>query len=277
MSAPLAVIGCGYLGRFVLDALPAAPHLALTRGSARHAELRSRGACPHALDVAAAAAPARLAGLVAAAGCRAALLLLPPSALGGAAAAVVRGLGQALREAGVQRAVLASSTAVYGEHAGAEVDAATPTPGAGVRAVQLAAIEQAWLASAPAGRVARLAGLYGPGRVVGRSTVEAGEPVPGDADAWLNLVRAEDAVAALLAQLAEAVPSVVLVSDGTPVRRGDYYGHLATLLGRASPRFVGEGGGRGGGSRRCDPRASWHALGCQPRYGDYRAGLADLL
>ena len=67
--------------------------------------------------------------------------------------------------AAVQRVLLVSSSAVYGEHGDAWVDEDTPTAPLAFNGTLLRDVEQ-WLAAQPVRSVVlRLAGLYGPGRL----------------------------------------------------------------------------------------------------------------
>jgi len=270
------IIGCGYLGRFLLAGAPPGSCIVVTRSADRAAALAAAGAAALVADLTGTAGRERVSpalhGRV-----ERALVLLPPSAFGVEPAIAATTLGAWLRKLGVARAVLASSTAVYGERDGADVDATTPVAVGSERARRLVDIEHGWRAVAPAARVVRLAGLYGPGRIVGAAAVRAGELLPGSGEAWLNLVRAEDAARALAAfATLDSAPETGLVSDGAPVQRIDYYTFLARSLAAPPVRFAG-GGGRSGGSRRCHPDATWQALALRPRYADFRAGLADLL
>src|SRR5262249_56781506 len=91
----------------------------------------------------------------------------------------------------------------------------------------------------PGAVILRFAGIYGPGRLLGRQAVEAGEPLVGDPEKWLNLIHVEDGAAAVLAAEARGEPGAVYnVCDGRPVRRRDFYALLARLLGAPEPRFV---------------------------------------
>lgn len=270
------LLGCGYLGAAMLPGLGGVVH-AVTRGAARHAGLVATGARCVAADLAAPDLEARLAphlagfdGLV--------FVLAPPSAWPeeevAPAFARLRALLAGLR---VRRGVLASSTAVYGDADGAVVGADAPLDETAPRSRKLIAIERAWLAADFDARVVRLAGLYGPGRVIGLESVRRGETLPGDGDAWLNLLHIEDAARAMLATaLAPAPLRAALISDGTPLRRRDYYTALASHIGAPAPRFGAEGG-RGVGSRRCDPVASWAALDRAPRWPDARLALTQAL
>ncbi len=172
----------------------------------------------------------------------------------------------------VVRAVLSSSIGVYGDTGGAVVTAETVPRPVTARERHLAAIERTWL-DATERRVLRLAGLYGRGRVIGRDALLTGQPIEGDRQGWLNLIHAEDAAALLRACMHHpAAAAVELGSDGSPVSRACYYGHLARSLGVAPPRFEGRAA-RGGASRRCDPASTRRRLGWQPKYPDYRCGL----
>lgn len=274
------VLGGGWLGALLVPLLARDRAVTVvTRGGSRHAALREAGAT-HCLsfDLARDEAGEGISRVLPVTP-NSAWLLLPPSALpeGDAGPAAVAALREALLALDVERAVMASSIGVYGDRDGGLVAADTPPVPHTAREHRLLALEEAWLGGGVRFRVARLAGLYGPGRVIGADTLRSGKAVPGAPDAWLNLVRGEDAAAALHAQAAaDAGPRVALVSDGTPARRAAYYGTLAARLGLPAPRFDPDGARRGG-SRRCDPAASWAALGLAPRYPDFETGLADLL
>ncbi|MEX2482598.1 MAG: NAD-dependent epimerase/dehydratase family protein [Gammaproteobacteria bacterium] len=269
------IIGAGYLAGFLVDGLlPATPVIAVRRSQGPQAP-RS-GLTSVACDVTSATGARILApvlrdfqGTV--------FCLLPPSVLGPRDPhTCFARLFELLRASACRGAVLASSTGIYDKDMDVEITAATPIDPGTARARRLQAIEQCWQDSGLPCQVLRLAGLYGPGRIIGRSTILAGEALAGDAQAWLNLLRAEDAAAALLAAARATTPGVAVVSDGRPLRREEYYGVLAQLLGRAPPAFDGQAGRRGG-SRRIDPAASWARLGIAPRYTDVRRSLAALV
>jgi nucleoside-diphosphate-sugar epimerase len=142
------------------------------------------------------------------------------------------------------RFVYASSTGVYGQTDGEWVDESSPTcPQHESGKVCLEAEDRvrAWANSGDRGRsvvVLRFAGLYGPGRLVRRSILERGEPIPGDPRKFLNLIHIDDAAGAAAAALAAARPEpLYLVCDDRPVTRKEYYTQMATILGTAEPRF----------------------------------------
>ena len=278
MTGTVLIVGAGFLGRVVARRLLAegVDVRLTTRDPARAQALsRSFGVRCDALDLAAGGSGARLSAL--AEGASRALFLLPPSGCvdGDGGLEPFRAACAAL--AGMQGAVLSSSTAVYGDHAGAVVTAETPCRAQGERGQRLLGIEQAWLA-APGRKLVRLAGLYGPGRVIGQAGLHAATPVAGTAEGWLNLIHVEDAATLLLACLdSPASRSVELGGDGHPTTRRDYYEHLAACLGLPPPRFAGGEGGRAAGSRRCDPASTRARVGWSPMYADFRAGLAQAL
>ncbi|MBK6660474.1 MAG: NAD-dependent epimerase/dehydratase family protein [Proteobacteria bacterium] len=277
LGAGTLLIGCGYLGAAMVRALAPGTVTALTRGASRHADLAARGVRCWTCDLSAPDLAARLAPALAdfeGVAC----VIAPPSAWSDEdlRPALAR-LTASLRTPRVTRAVLASSTAVYGDAHGQWVGAASPAQDADARTRKLLAIEQAWMDAGLDSYVVRLAGLYGPGRVIGRDGIARGESLPGDGDEWLNLLHIDDAARAMLATARGAAPlRYALISDATPVLRKDYYQALAAALGAPAPRF-GAPGGRRAGSRRCDSASSWAALGLDPQWPDSRAALRALL
>jgi nucleoside-diphosphate-sugar epimerase len=280
-ATSLLVIGAGYVGALLATraAMDGRRVTATTRDGARRATLEAQRIAVFPLDL---AGEASLAGLVAAAGAGPTdvCCLLTPGAFTacGTVAATMERFVAALAPLPVRRAVLSSSTGVYGDCAGETVSAETSPVPNDDRSSRLLAIEQAWRAAPFEARVVRLAGLYGPGRIIGLESLRRGETLPGDGQAWLNLIHQSDA-AKLLLRVLECDPAaaIELGSDGTPVRRADYYGHLAARAGCAAPRFGGGSATRGGGSRRCDPASTWARLGWRPEFADYRAGIAASL
>lgn len=281
MSTPAGtgalLIGCGYLGAVMVRMLSGSAVTALTRGTQRHAALRAAGVQCLACDLSAPDLDQQLTPALAGFD-GVAYVLAPPSAwLDADPRPALQRLTSVLRTARITRAVLASSTAVYGDAGGQWVSAASAVRDCDARSHKLLAIEEAWMSGGLDSYVVRLAGLYGPGRVIGRDTVARGEILPGDADEWLNLLHIEDAARALLATAHAAQPlRHALISDAAPLQRGDYYSQLARVLGAPAPQFGGAGGRRAG-SRRCDSSSSWAALGLRPRWPDSRAALPSLL
>ena len=72
----------------------------------------------------------------------------------------------------------------------------------------------------------------------------------------------------------------MLVSDGQPVVRGEYYNELARLLGAPAPQFTQPAGGmptnrRGSADKRVSNAKLMKELAPTFEFPDYRAGLAD--
>lgn len=196
-----------------------------------------------------------------------------------------RNILTSIASASVRRIVVASSTAVYGQTTGEHVDADTPARAGDERSQLLIDGENIWLDHAAHAHIVRLAGLYGPGRIIGMQAVRSGAPLVGDPQAWLNLIHADDAADLLLAMMTATNPGrIELGSDGSPVRRIEYYTTLARSLGVEPPRVVeasdaastlGIAGDRlrKASSKRCDNVITCQRTGWLPRYPHFRDGL----
>ena len=141
------------------------------------------------------------------------------------------------------RFVHVSSTGVYAQSDGSWVDEDSPANAAteSGRAC-LGAEAQLRTIAADAGLspvTIRLAGLYGPGRVIGRDAILRGGPIAADANHWLNLIHVEDAARLVVAAaLAPSPRPLYLGCDDRPVKRREYYETLARLLAAPAPTFV---------------------------------------
>lgn len=182
------------------------------------------------------------------------------------------------------RLVYVSTTGVYGQTASGWVDEDSPcrpTRDAG-RAV-LAAEQVLW--SHPLGSravVLRLAGIYGPGRVPLMADLLAGQPIVAGAEQWLNLIHAEDAVAAVLAAESQArPPRTYNISDGHPTPRQEFYRYLAELLRLPPPRFAEPSPEQAESSRAGQKKVSSARMLAELRvslaYPSYREGLATMV
>ncbi|MGD9020564.1 MAG: NAD-dependent epimerase/dehydratase family protein [Lysobacterales bacterium] len=177
-----------------------------------------------------------------------------------------------------QRTLLVSSTAVYGQSDGAWVDEQTPSRPAGFNGEVLLQMER--LASACTDKlvVARLSGIYGPGRS-GRLLAQAATPgleVRKTPPLFTNRIHREDAAAALHHLLALEKPEpLYLVSDDQPAPRFDVLEWLTQELDKPAPvPVVEEHGGQGKRVSNRRLRASGFDLR-YPGYVDgYRAVLA---
>ncbi len=144
--------------------------------------------------------------------------------------------------------VYISSTSVYGQNSGEFVDelsSVSPSEENGriCRDAEAVVWENFRLADQASRNgdaiVLRLAGIYGPGRLLAREQqLRRREKFSGNPDAWLNLIHVDDAVQAVLAaeERGQSV-TTYLVSDDRPLRRQEYYTALAGQLGLAAPEF----------------------------------------
>ena len=188
----------------------------------------------------------------------------------------LRHLLAALACAPLQRVLLVSSTAVYGEHAGGWVDEATAPAPPGFNGELLLQAER-WLAAQPLRSIAlRLTGLYGPGRLQLLDRLREGKlRVPRSQPHWANRIHVDDATGAIAHLLALADPQPLYVgADGTPLPINVLYDFLAGLV-QAPPPADGPAPA-GIGSKRLS-NARLRASGYAPQWPDARAGYAALL
>jgi len=188
----------------------------------------------------------------------------------------LRHLLGALDHAQLQRVLLVSSSAVYGQHAGDWVDEDTPPAPPGFNGSVLLEAEQ-WLATQPVPSVVlRLAGLYGPNRLQLIERLRAGQlKVPRTQPHWANRIHVDDAAAAIvhLLKLADPLP-LYLGVDSTPLPLDVLYDHLSALIGAS---LVEDGPAPVGiGSKRLS-NARLRASGFMPRWPDSREGYTALL
>lgn len=270
------VVGCGYLGGRVAHRWLARGDrvIGVTRSVERAAALAGRGIEPAVLDVT--AAGSGWTTLFAAGGPTTVFWAVGfDRQAGGSPGDVhVAGLGRlldALVAAGCRpRAILSSSTGVWGDESGGIVSEATPVSPARESGRVLVAAE-ALLANHPAGpgTALRFAGLYGPGRLPSLADLRAGRPIPAHPDSWLNLVHVDDAAAVVEAVADAAAPRpLYVVSDGRPVRRRDWYTRLAALAGGPPPCWDASAPRTRGGDKRIDSSLAWSDLGIVPRWPD---------
>ncbi len=188
MSARILIVGCGYVGARVAARLHAAGHhvLAMTRSAQRAAEFSARGWNPVIGDVMEPQA----------------LTTLPPAEAMLYAVGYDRTAGIPKRTVYIEgfrrvleamagrcrRVVAISSTSVYGQHEGELVDessATEPTSDSGQICLAAEQVLQAWQTSRNdqgSASLLRLAGIYGPGRMLARAeSLRAGQPLSGRA------------------------------------------------------------------------------------------------
>ncbi len=143
-----------------------------------------------------------------------------------------------------RRILYTSSTSVYGEGHGQDVDENTvpnPTSEGGLACLAAEQLLQD-VATQGSARVSilRLAGIYGPNRLLRRITeVHSNAPITSPPDEWLNLIYVDDAVTAIdcISRL-ESPPSLINIVASETVTRRQYYTTLAKLVDAPPPAFA---------------------------------------
>jgi nucleoside-diphosphate-sugar epimerase len=281
IMADKLIIGCGYLGQRIAALWCAHNHrvFATTRSKARADEWHALGLQPILCDVLGPASLRSLPRVESIAYCigldRSTGVSMHSLYVGGLAN-VLAALPQP-----APRIVYVSSTSVYGQTDGEEVDESATTEPQGESGKVVLEAERLLRARLPSAVILRFAGIYGPGRLMRGQAIKAGEPIVGDAEKWLNLIHVEDGAAVVVAADERAAPgSIYNVSDGFPVRRRVFYTKLAGVLRSPQPRFIPLPHGavvppQERGCRQIVSRRMLEELGVTLRYPDYEAGLVD--
>jgi nucleoside-diphosphate-sugar epimerase len=174
------------------------------------------------------------------------------------------------------RTVFASSSAVYGEHAGAWIDETTPTDPPGFNGRVLVEAED-WLAAAGVGGITvRLAGLYGPGRTQLLDRLREGKAAaPHGQGVYANRIHVDDAAAALVHVARLEHPADVYIGvDDTPLPIDVLYAYLATLVGGPPPA---DGPAPAGVGNKRLSNARLRESGFRCTWPDARRGYESLL
>lgn len=236
------IIGCGYLGRRVarlwLDRGDDVS--AVTRSATTAEEFRATGITPIVADVTDSGSLAALPEVdtvLFAVG-------YDRNAEPSKAAVYVDGLGNVLRAMSGrgQRFIHISSTSVYGQQAGEWVDEHSPCEPVSEGGQICLQAEESLRRFSEEANILRLAGIYGPGRLLRRaSQLKSQEPIGGNPNAFLNLIHVDDASTAVLACEQHGTSAATyLVSDNHPQTRRAYYETLSRLLDSPQPVFVAE-------------------------------------
>jgi nucleoside-diphosphate-sugar epimerase len=176
----------------------------------------------------------------------------------------------------LERALLVTSSAVYGEHAGAWVDEDTLPAPPGFNGAVLLEAEALWRSRLPDQPVLRLAGLYGPGRARVLDELRAGRArAPRAPPFYVNRMHVDDAAAALDHLLSLSAPApLYLGCDDMPLPQFELYASLAGLLGAPVP---GVGPAPAGIGNKRLSNARLRASGFAPLWTDARRGYAALI
>jgi nucleoside-diphosphate-sugar epimerase len=276
------IVGCGYLGLRVAKLWLAAGQavVGVNRSPARAEELKQQG----------------IVGVVADITRPQTLKVLPEVetvlfAVGYDAASglprrdyYVNGLQAVLKALSpkTEQFILMSSTAVYGQEKGEWIDEDSPCQPKTEPGSAFLDAENVLTASqfGPCAVILRLAGLYGPGRMLRRKReLLAGKPIVAEKERYLNLIHVDDAAAVVIAAETNAKPPrIFIVADGQPVKYCDYVTQLAKLLNVANPQFQQptflkrDKHSRSGNKRLSNARMRAE-LGIELKYPTYKDGL----
>lgn len=280
MHPEVLIIGCGFLGEATAELFSKSGRrvTGIVRSPGSLAALGERSLDAFACDV---TDPAYVEGLPSSLRCIPLLVYAVSSGRGGAEAygAVYRdGLKRVVEVLRPARIIFVSSTSVYGQTDGEWVDEESPAiPG---RETGRILREAESMALAHGGVVARLSGIYGPGRSVLLRKLLQGEAVlEAGGSRWINQIHRDDAAAALV-RLADVsvVPGIYNVTDNAPATQREVYGWMTDELGLKLPP---EGPAdllrkRGWTSKRVSNR-KLRVLGWNPVYPAYRDALPQLI
>ncbi len=234
------IFGCGYLGRRIARAWLDQQHqvLAVTRSVQRADELRNSGILPIVGDI------TQELNLSDCADVDTLLFAVGFDRKAGNAIHDVyfdglRRVIDALPEL-PRRLIYISSTGVFAQNEGQSVNEQSPCEPTREGGKACLAAEQFLQQHAIGSRtiILRLAGIYGPDRLPKLQDVIAGNSIAVAPNGYLNLIHVDDAVEIVLAAEQQLqTPELLLVSDGHPVLRGDFYSELAKQTNSPPPSF----------------------------------------
>lgn len=283
------ILGCGYTGERLALRLLEEDHRVTgsTRGPQRAEELRGLGIEPVRLDVSDPESVRDLSGLAP----DVVFYLIPPLRDADEPGREVGDVIDVLGRAPLECFVYVSSTSVYGDRDGEWVDETDePRPDSSTGRARLTAertvLEKGWSRDARP-RIARVAGIYGPGRTL-RERIRGGRyQLLEGADAATNRIHVEDLVTGLVAVWREGRNGRIYnLTDGHPLPSSEYARITADHLGvdlpalsvqEARERYSASRLARKLGSKRVENRRLREELGVELRYPSVREGLPAAL
>lgn len=280
------LVGCGYLGAKIFQRLSRSSYkvVGIVRSKETHESLLSRGYQIECCDVSRSDAAKQLQALCHSTLCQAAptLWIHCASTRGGDEAQYrgvyllgVRSLISAFPDA---YGIFVSSTSVYPQRDGQWVQEDSQTDNCLTRAQILLEAEKLVLQNG--GAVARLAGIYGPGRSVLLRKFLRGEAViEADGGRWINQIHVEDAADAIgLIAAVQPRGEIFNVADDSPMTQREVYTEMAKRLSRDLPPradapIVRK---RGNTSKRVSNQ-KLKTLGWKPKYPNFFEAWEELL
>jgi nucleoside-diphosphate-sugar epimerase len=193
----------------------------------------------------------------------------------------LQGLENAITRLHPGSVVFVSSTSVYGQNDGSWVSEESPAEPVSPTSRILREAEE--VALGHGGVVARLAGIYGPGRsVLLRKFLEGSAVIEGEGIRHINQIHADDAAAALFRLVERPLPpGIYNVVDDRPVTQLECYTWLAAKLAQPlPPRGPVDTTRKRGVTDKRVSNGKLRSLGWAPRYPSYREALdldAELL
>ena len=165
------------------------------------------------------------------------LISVPP---GGGGDPVLNAFGAAISETGPAWLGYLSTTGVYGDTGGGEVDETSPLDPASDRSARRVEAEAGWLSldGVPA-HIFRLAGIYGPGRSA-LDQIRAGRARRIDRPGFaFSRIHVEDIAGVLAASIGAPNPGAVYnVCDNEPAPQADVIAYGCGLLGVDAPPLI---------------------------------------
>lgn len=193
-------------------------------------------------------------------------------------AAYLEGFLNSIAAAKPRRSLFVSSTSVYAQKDGEWVTEESPADPPRDTGLILRDAEGVALASG--GYVARLAGLYGPGRSVLLKRYLANEAaLDGEGSRWINQIHRDDAARALFHLYTHrCAPGIYNVADDHPATQRDVYQWIADFLGGDLPGPAsGEVVRRRGASNKRISNNKLKATGWSSEFPSYRDALPELV
>src|SRR6185295_11398631 len=146
------------------------------------------------------------------------------------------------QEQPLQKYVHVSSTSVYGQTDGSQIDETSPTEPSSETGRILVEAEKLILSSTVPGVILRASGIYGPERGHLFQQYLRGEAtISGDPQRYLNMIHRDDLAGALIAALERGrAGEIYNASDDVPVPLIDFFRWLSMELKRPMPQSVAE-------------------------------------